>query len=213
MPPKLPEPERRHYQGELVLEERQDGAAARIKGLAAVYDSLSVDFGGFREKIRPGAFRAVLAANPDVRALVNHSANRMIGRTKSGTLILSEDQRGLHYEVEVADTSAGRDAIEQIKRGDLDGSSFAFRVEEAEWREEEGVTIREIIQFSELADVGPVTYPAYEDTTVAMRSLERWSQANGMAVADALRRCRLWEWQGQLLVRKTTVQGRPLTGT
>ena len=152
-----------------------DGQPPRLAGYAAVFDSLSENLGGFREKIAPGAFDQVL--NDDVRALVNHDPNLILGRTISGTLKINLDNRGLFYEIDVPDTAFARDLMESVKRGDVSQSSFAFRVEDDRWDEDDdGRYIRTIKKVKRLYDVSPVTYPAYPDTDVATRSMQSYQQ-------------------------------------
>ena len=148
-----------------------------IAGYAAVFGKLSEDLGGFREIIEPGAFADVLKAAPDVRALVNHDPNQRLGRTKAGTLRLREDPEGLRVEIDPPDTEVGRDAVQGIKRGDLDGMSFSFRVKDDRWEKRDGADLRIVMQFERLYDVGPVTFPAYRDTSVAVRSHDAWRAA------------------------------------
>jgi len=162
---------------ELVIEPRQNGQAA-IVGYAAVYNRMSLDLGGFREEIMPGAFDRFLGrAKPDVVALYNHDSNIVLGRTTSGTLELSSDDKGLRY---VVTPPASRDDImELIARRDVRGSSFAFTVDKAgeSFRTaENGKAIRQIKEVKGLYDVGPVLTPAYpaSSATVAMRSYEAW---------------------------------------
>ncbi len=149
-----------------------DGDIPKIAGYAAKFGKWSEDLGGFREKIRIGAFDDVLA--DDVRALKNHDPNLLLGRTKSGTLRLTANKTGLRFEVDTPDTNVGRDTVEEIRRGDISGCSFGFIVDVDEWRYLQDDTVeRTIISFRKLFDVGPVTYPAYPDTSVAARSLEK----------------------------------------
>ncbi len=146
------------------------GTAPVITGYAAKFGKWSEDLGGFREKIRVGAFDAVL--EDDVRALKNHDANLLLGRTMSGTLRLTANTVGLRFEVDPPDTNVGRDTVEEIRRKDITGCSFGFIVETDKWAYLEDDTVeRTIIKFKRLFDVGPVTYPAYPDTSVAARSL------------------------------------------
>lgn len=156
------------------LESREDGSK-RITGIASVtYDGTPDTeyelWPGLRERISPGAFDRALKENHDVRALFNHDSNLVLGRTKSGTLKLSVTREGLAYEVTPADTTAYRDTVAHLERGDVDGSSFAFMVTREEWLydQKRGVDIRDIKDV-QLFDVGPVTYPAYEATTSAVR--------------------------------------------
>lgn len=149
-----------------------EGETPKITGYAAKFGKWSEDLGGFREKIRVGAFDDVL--DDDVRALKNHDPNLLLGRTKSGTLSLTANKTGLRFEIDTPDTNVGRDTVEEIRRGDISGCSFGFIVETDEWRYLEDDTIeRTIIKLRALFDVGPVTFPAYPDTSVAARSMDK----------------------------------------
>jgi HK97 family phage prohead protease len=147
-----------------------------LHGYAAVFDSPSHDLGGFVERIAPGAFgRSIRAAGSDVYAFWNHDDGRVLGRQASGTLRLREDERGLAFELDLPDTTDGRDLLELVSRRDLDGMSFAFRVRPNGDRWTAGVggapdqrTLLDV----DLSDVSPVTYPAYPDTAMALRSRE-----------------------------------------
>lgn len=164
---------------ELVIETRANGQAA-IVGYAAVYNRLSLDLGGFREEILPGAFDKVLnrqRGKADVVALFNHDNNIVLGRTSSGTLELSSDDKGLRYVV--TPPASRQDVLDLIARRDVSGSSFAFTVSKAgeSFRTaEDGKAIRQIREVSGLYDVGPVVTPAYPSSTssVAMRSYMAW---------------------------------------
>lgn len=150
--------------------EARDDAAPAIAGYAAVFSTETVIAGLFREQVAPGAFDAALKRD-DVRALWNHDPNYVLGRTSADTLRLSVDKRGLRYELAPPDTQWARDLMTSIRRGDVTQSSFAFRVAKEEWEEPTRDhplplrTIREV----ELFDVSPVTYPAYDATSVAAR--------------------------------------------
>lgn len=166
--------ERRAFALDVNIEERADSNPL-ILGHAAVFNRLSENLGGFREQIEAGAFSDVL--NDDVRALFNHDHNLILGRTRSGTLRLSEDSEGLAYELDPPDTQLGRDLVVSLKRGDVNQSSFAFSVDEDNWEEDDdGVVIRTIIKVKRLYDVSPVTFPAYPDATVGLRSLNEWQK-------------------------------------
>ncbi len=160
---------------EMRVERAEDDKPTKLVGYAAKFDSLSEDLGGWFERIRPGAFANALEVS-DTRALVNHNPDNLLGRTKSGTLTLAEDDIGLRYTVQLPDTQLGRDIAESVTRGDISGNSFAFTVDTDEWHMEDEVGIREIVSVAELFDVGPVTYPAYPDTTVAARSHTEWRE-------------------------------------
>ena len=155
---------------------RVDGDGGKISGYAARYNKKSVDFGGWDESIAPGAFDECIK-DADVRALKNHDANLLLGRTTSGTLRLDANKRGLKYDVDVPGTTTGRDTVEEIRRKDITGNSFSFTVDQDEWvNYPDGTAHRTIIKVRELFDVGPVTFPAYPDTTVAARSFNAWKQ-------------------------------------
>lgn len=159
----MSEREIRCYSGE-VRAETHDSEPSRIIGYGSVFDSRSeLIFGSFREIIRPGAFDEVL--KDDVRALFNHDPNFILGRSSAGTLALTVDERGLRYDITAPETKTIRDLVlAPMQRGDINQSSFAFRVarDGEEWyQDEDGVVIREITRFSRLLDVSPVTYPAY----------------------------------------------------
>ena len=145
----------------------------KITGYAAKFNKWSLDLGGFREKIQKGAFDEAVEKS-DVRALKNHDPNLLLGRTSSGTLRLNTNARGLGFEIDPPDTATGRDTVTEIRRKDITGCSFSFTTAEDDWKYlEDGSVERTIIKVEELFDVGPVTYPAYPDTTVAARSMER----------------------------------------
>lgn len=166
----------RRWQPATQLEVRADGDGDGWSGggLAIVYDSRSENLGGFVEIIKPGAARDVLARDPDVRALFNHDANLVLGRTRSGTLALEDGSDGLDYLFDAPRTSYADDLRVLMDRGDVTQSSFAFRVapDAVEWDEDPdtGLLIRIIHRFSGLYDVSPVTYPAYPSATSGTRA-------------------------------------------
>lgn len=138
-------------------------------GYAAVFGVWSEDLGGFREMIQPGAFRNALKTS-DVRALVNHDPSLILGRTKSGTLALREDEVGLYIDVTLPETSYARDLAASVRRGDIDQMSFAFTVALDDWTWS-GDTVRRVVQeVEQLYDVSPVTYPAFPQTSASVRS-------------------------------------------
>lgn len=133
-----------------------------LEGYAALYDEETV-VDGQRERIERGAFEGRL--DDDVRLLFNHDNNMPFARTTNGTLKLSIDERGLYYKANVIDTQAGRDLYAMVQRGDVTQSSFAFSISERSF--DEGVMVIEKV--GQLYDVSPVTYPAYEATSVVAR--------------------------------------------
>jgi HK97 family phage prohead protease len=142
----------------------------RISGYAAVFNSLSEDLGGFRENINPGAFARAIREKQDVRCLFNHDNNFVLGRTKSGTLRVSEDSVGLHFDCDLPDTMQGQNLRELIRRGDVSQCSFGFLCRDDQWSEEAGEARRRLLD-CDLLDVSPVTYAAYSETSVSARSL------------------------------------------
>lgn len=187
--------ERRFSKGAEVRASLTDGsiAAPKIEGYGAVFnqDYVLYEDSAYRvvETIAPGAFSLVM--RDDVRCLFNHEPDNVLGRSESGTLTMREDANGLFYEnLMDKETRIGKDVYQFVKRGDVTGCSFAFIVGESAWTEEEvnGRTEikRTIVKLSNLYDVGPVTYPAYEQTTVDARDLKELravaSWAMGMPV-------------------------------
>lgn len=141
--------------------DKKDGKDIAV-GYASVFNSLSEDLGGFKEKIMPGAFDEVL--NNDVRAYFNHDPNLILGRVSAKTLRLSVDDKGLKYELDIPNTTAGRDLKENMRLGNINQSSFAFTIgkEGDSWeRNEDGKDIRLIHKVNRLYDVSPVSLPAY----------------------------------------------------
>lgn len=153
-----------------------DGEEPKITGHAAVFNRWSLDLGGFKERILPGAFTKTLAAS-DVRALFNHNPDYILGRNTSGTLTLAEDRKGLAVEISPPDTQTIRDLVlEPMRRGDVNQMSFAFTVapDGDQWREPKKagqLWERDITEVNGLYDVSPVVFPAYPQTDAALRSL------------------------------------------
>jgi len=144
----------------------------RLVGYAAVFNAPSLDLGGFREIVRPGAFKRSLADSSQVRALYNHNADQVLGRVGSKTLRLQEDDKGLRFELDLPPTSYAKDLAALVERGDVSGCSFAFRVLDGgeRWTTYNGETIRELSSV-ELSEITITASPAYPDTTVAKRSM------------------------------------------
>lgn len=142
-----------------------------IEGLAARFDSLSQDLGGFVEKIDKKAFDRCLK-RCDVRGLKNHDPNKLLGRTGSGTMRLSVRDDGLWYEIDAPNTTTGNDTIEELERGDIPGSSFSFTLEPDgdDWDDETDPPTRTLLNVRDLFDVGPVAYPAYLGTNSSVRA-------------------------------------------
>ncbi|GAA0430881.1 HK97 family phage prohead protease [Streptomyces luteireticuli] len=155
-------------------EVRANGDTTTMRGYAYRFGELSHDLGGFRERIAPGAGMASLERN-DIVATFNHDVNNVLGRRSSGTLRVGEDDAGGWYEIDLPNTSMGRDLAELLKRGDVRGSSFTFRVGRSGQRRagtdpESGLPVREITEM-DVAELGPVLTPAYPTTDAALRSI------------------------------------------
>lgn len=140
-----------------------------LSGLAAVFDR-PADLGPFIEVIRPGAFHDTLASRRDIVGLVDHDPRQLLARTASGTLRLAEDHRGLTFDLDLPDTSLGRDIAVLAERGDLGGMSIGFRARQEEWTDRD--THREIRAIDLIEISIAQSWPAYPDTTVAIRSRE-----------------------------------------
>lgn len=156
---KTPDIERRGAAGGL----RASGRT--LTGYAAVFGT-ETRMGSFTERIAPGAFSKSLASGRDILALLDHRADVLLGRTASGTLKLSEDDKGLRFDLELPDTQAGRDLVALAERGDLGGMSFGFIAEDEAWtgntRELRQVDLREVSVIQ--------AFPAYQQTEISLRN-------------------------------------------
>lgn len=159
----------------LKLETRESGGKKKkvMPGYAAMFNKLSEDLGGWREIIEPGAFRIALSdPNLDVVSLFNHNPDHVLARTTNKSLILREDEIGLHQETEIFDdTTIARDVAAHVEAGRIYQMSFAFTVLDVSWDVANGENLRRVKAVKRLYDVAPVTYPAYPQTTIGMRSL------------------------------------------
>jgi HK97 family phage prohead protease len=169
--------------------EAEDGTM-RLSGYAAVFNESSVPL-PFKESIAPGAFRKTLMETPDVRLLINHEG-LPLARTKNGTMTLTEDERGLLFNAEIADTQEGRDIYKLVQRGDVDQMSFAFRVIRQKWSEDRSRRVLTEVSLSD-GDVSVVTYPAYPTTTVEAREALR-------SAIDALKEGRALDGESTLVI-------------
>lgn len=155
-----------------------------VEGYSLLFNTESRDLGGFKETISPEALEGVIEKS-DIFCLLNHQNDRgILARSKNGkgSLMLEIDERGLKYLFEAPKTALGDELLEYLTRGDITGSSFAFQVQEDEWEAlDNGTYKRTIKKFGRLFDVSPVFNQAYEETTVARRSLENIKEANELA--------------------------------
>jgi HK97 family phage prohead protease len=165
---KMKKTERRTFTVRDIEARQADDGTMRMAGYAAVFNEASVPL-PFIEKIAPGAFRKTLSETPDVRLLVNHEGLPM-ARTKNGTMRLSEDEKGLFFEAELANTQEARDLYTLVERGDVDQMSFAFRVIRQNWSKDRSERTLTEVSLSD-GDVSIVTYPAYTATSVEAREL------------------------------------------
>lgn len=208
------EVERRAVEAEFRFAPPADGTrtAGVLSGYAAIFNSLSQVIGTparrFRERIAPGAFRAALeavAAGENVFAYYHHGADMggpamPLGSTRAQTLRVREDGVGLAFDLDLPDTSDGRDLAELVRRGDVRGVSFGWPAGGARdtWQNEGGMMVRTLHEVRRLIDISPTHAPSYSDTALAVRSLEGWEaevRALGETEARArrLRRLRLAE--------------------
>lgn len=146
------------------VELRMYSGKTYIEGYAAVFGKRSGNLGGFYEVVESTAFTKTVK-EADVRALWNHSAFHVLGRSKASTLELSVDSTGLHYRALSPGTSYSKDLEILLDRGDVNQSSFAFWNINDSWDEtDDEMPLRHLNEVG-LVDVSPVTYPAYNDTT------------------------------------------------
>jgi HK97 family phage prohead protease len=151
------------------LECRAIGEGNTLVGYAAMFDMPSHDLGGFTEYVSRGAFTKTLKDGADVRLLIDHDG-APLARTKSNTMRLMEDERGLRVEAELDPANPrAAEIISALKRGDMNQMSFAFRVIRDEWSKDRSTrTLKEVRLF----DVSVVTFPAYEDTVAEIRNAQ-----------------------------------------
>ncbi len=162
---KMKKIERRTYTVQDV-EARSENGVMTLSGYAAVFNDASLPL-PFKERIAPGAFRKTLTELPDVRLLINHEG-LPLARTKNGTLNLIEDERGLRFDAQLADTQEARDLWTLVQRGDVDQMSFAFRVIRQNWSKDKSERTLTEVSLAD-GDVSVVTYPAYPTTSVEAR--------------------------------------------
>lgn len=141
-----------------------------IRGTVIQYGAVSVELGGFRETFARGSLDTVMQSGPDLRLLNDHDTGRLLGRSSSGTLRTILDDAGLRFEAQLPDTTEGRDTLTLIKRGDLTGVSFGFRVSEDEWQNTDEGLFRTVTEVESLVEVSLVAFPAYESNILAARS-------------------------------------------
>jgi uncharacterized protein len=163
--------------------------------------------GGVVERLLPGCFDKTLRSGSDILSCVNHSVDRLLGRQSAGTLRVSVDRRGLKYEIiNPADTTAVRDAIADVKVGNISGSSFSFYITDEDWQEE-GRNVVRLLRAVSLEELGPVCVPAYKNSSAEVPSAKAsdaprsapppagptgsspWVRRPGESLPDFLKRC------------------------
>ena len=172
---------------------RADDAKFQISGIAASYNTLSANLGGFKEKIAPGAFSRSLRTGADVKCLFNHDASKICGRTGNGTLVLTDSPEGLRFVCQLDRANPEHAAYyASIKRRDIISCSFAFTVPDSScesWQDADGAdgifAIRTLLDV-DLLDASFVTYPAYPVGT----SVDARAAAGAATVTDEQRRAR-----------------------
>lgn len=168
-----------------VADVRRDGPR-KLAGLAAIYDR-ETDIGGTRERIARGAFSETIRSDAEVLAFVDHDAGKLLGRRSVGTLRLSDSDEGLAFEIDIPETTLGRDVLALAERGDLGGMSFGFTVPKGGERRDGNVRVLTQIDLKEISVVS--SWPAYQGTRVEAR---KWHPANrgGGHLPQFLRRWR-----------------------
>lgn len=158
----------------LIHELRADAGSRQISGIAAPYNTLSADLGGFREKIDPDAFKRSLSEQKNILAYYNHDSSAVLGSTRSGSLQLSSTPAGLSFRIDLPETSYARDLIALMERGDVSQMSFGFITRKQAWDDPatgETWRVRTLLDV-DLHEISVVADPAYpEGTEAALRSL------------------------------------------
>ena len=171
--PEMSEDQEREFRPAKRIEVRaEDDGNIRVSGYAAVFGEETNIGGMFREVIERGAFSSALDRQDDVVFLINHEG-LPLARTRSGTLNLREDDRGLFVEtyLDASDPDV-RSIVPKMRRGDLDKMSFAFVPTRQEWDDSGDTPLRRIRDL-QLHDVAIVTTPAYEGTEIGLRALQK----------------------------------------
>ena len=152
---------------ELKARNLNESEGVTLIGYAAIFNSRTTLWEGFDEIVAPNAFSKSLSENRDVRSLRDHDWAKVLGRTKSGTLRLFEDERGLKFEVDIPNTSYANDLVESMERGDINQCSFGFFItkEELDW--DSDPVVRTILEV-DLWEVSIVSIPAYDDTEASV---------------------------------------------
>ena len=167
--------QRRVFEASLKFERAEgEGKAMKLVGHAAVFNQVANITGSEKypiyERVLPGAFLDSIGAD-DIRALFNHDSNYVLGRNKSGTLILREDEKGLAVEITPPDNQWARDLMVSVERGDITQMSFGFWPVDYSKDTVDGQDVY-TLKKARLADVSPVTFPAYPTTDISARDMQ-----------------------------------------
>ena len=182
----------------------------RLSGFAIRFDDLSLDLGGFRERIRPQAVDRTLRDNVDVRCLCDHDTGKVIGRVSAGTLTLRKDAKGLAVDILLPDTSAGRDAHTLAKRGDVNQMSFGFTMLEDVWYVQREEVIRDVTDMI-VRETSIVGFPAYPTTSIVVERAEFCETPEGLEWSDDYSRGKRFA-ATIALVRKLATAPQPCAG-
>lgn len=160
---------------------RAEADGNTLRGTAAVFGPMAKIGNGY-ERLDAAAFDRVLASDEDIVALFSHDRSMPLGRRSAGNLRLHTDKAGLHFEVDLPDTTVGRDVREMVRSGLVTGASFGFIPGEDRWdKAPDGRQIRTHTSVARLLDVSPVVEPAYTDTTVSLRHIDFGQCQSGTA--------------------------------
>lgn len=143
-----------------------DGGKPRIDGRAILFDSWSVDLGGFKERMLPGSVQL----ESDLLALFDHATDKVLGRTSAGTMEVRMDDRGVAFTAFPPETSWANDLRVSMERGDIRGCSYRMMVEEDKWYVDmNGQVCRDVIK-AQISELTVTSMPAYPETTAEARS-------------------------------------------
>lgn len=193
--------EQRWFAGaEVRVVDAEDGQPT-LQGYAAVFDALSEGLGFGQERVARGAFKRTLDHGGEVKALWNHNDDMVLGSLGAGTLKLVEDTVGLEVVIHPVDAQWARDRIASVRRGDVTQMSFGFRTIRDSWeKDDDGVSIRTLHEV-QLIDVSPVPFPAYPQTSVALRSFVDAEELDAEAYEQALESLPLTNEEQRVLIQ------------
>lgn len=171
----------------IAFQVRAETDSRTITGTAAVFDTPTMIGGFFEERIAVGAFTESVKRD-DIVATFNHNFDNVLARTDSNTLKVTTDSKGLNYSFEAPNTTAGNDILENVRNGNVKGGSMMFRIDEETWAfaEKAGDIDKRTIEKGSLVELGPVTMPAYKQTSIsATRAVEQHEEEAKKALEAA----------------------------